>query len=93
MSVFLRKSNWYSKQILSGKIPACDWVGLTCERYERDKKDKRFFIQEKKANSICNYMQSLPHVKGKWAKPKSLEDRLIVLEPWQIFCLVNLFGF
>lgn len=93
MSVFLQKSDQYSKDVLGGKIPACDWVGLSCERYERDKKDSRFEIWEEKANAICNFIQLLPHVKGKWARPRNLDERLIVLEPWQIFCLVNIFGF
>ena len=90
---FLEKANQYSEQILSGKIPACDGVSLTCQRYQRDLRDKRFIVREDKVNAICKFIELLPHVKGKWARPSILEDRLIKLELWQIFILTNLFGF
>lgn len=38
------------------------------------------------AEKICQFAETMPHVKGKWA------GSLIVLEPWQCFVFCNLFG-
>lgn len=39
------------------------------------------------ANDVCRFVEMLPHVEGEWPSPT------LVLEPAQVFVLVNLFGF
>jgi len=41
------------------------------------------------ADRRCRKLEKYPHVKGRWA---SLGE-LLVLNDWQVFCAVNLFGF
>ncbi len=39
------------------------------------------------ASDACAFIEMMPHVEGRWSSPT------LVLEPWQIFIVVNLFGF
>lgn len=84
----------YATQVVSGEILACKWIKLACQRHLDDLKksvdDKGFpyHFSEQKAQHICDFIQRLPHVKGRWAAKK----QLIELQPWQYFFLAVLFG-
>jgi phage terminase large subunit-like protein len=77
---------------VSNKILACELTKLACKRFLNDckkskKKDFPFELIEETASKFCRVIELLPHVKGKpWAGTK------IKLEPWQIFIVVNVFG-
>jgi phage terminase large subunit-like protein len=85
----------YSRDVVSGKIPACKWVRLACQRQIDDRKrwpslkptskDPYWFDRES-ANRVCKFIELLPHTKGKW------QGQLIALEPWQKFILSTVFG-
>lgn len=51
------------------------------------RKDAPFVFDEWHATDVCDFIEKLPHVEGKWDTPE------IVLHPSHIFFLVNLFGF
>lgn len=51
------------------------------------KKGAPFRFDEWHATDVCDFIEKLPHVEGKWDTPE------IVLHPSQVFFLVNLFGF
>lgn len=85
------RANHYARQVVAGKIPACQWVRLACQRHLDDlKKSKtaafKFRFDPAKAEKICNFIELLPHVKGQWA------GSTITLEPWQEFSLCCVFG-
>ncbi len=92
-------SDSYVKGVISGKIPACKWVRLACERHVRDvassiTKGFPYVFDTGKANRACKFMEMLPHVKGKWAlpDPKTRQPQLMRLEPWQAFVISSIFG-
>jgi phage terminase large subunit-like protein len=74
--------------VLGGRVVACEWVRLACERQERDlaRTDWAFTWDAWHANDICDFVEKLPHVEGTWPTPT------ITLEPWQVFILTTLFG-
>ncbi len=51
------------------------------------KKGAPFRFDEWHATDVCDFIEKLPHVEGKWDTPE------IVLHPSHVFFLVNLFGF
>jgi phage terminase large subunit-like protein len=53
-----------------------------------------YYFDPVAASKPCEFGELLPHVKGKWAKPnrRTRQRELIVLQPWQCFILINLFG-
>lgn len=79
----------YAREIVSGKRVAGEFTRLACKRFLDDltRKDLRFDKVE--AERRCRWIEKMPHIKGQWAQRKEL----IKLEPWQILCLVNIFGF
>ena len=78
----------YCRDVLSGKIAACQWVRLACRRQVDDlkRKDWIYRFDKARANRVCNFIECLPHVKGKWG------TKYILLEPWQCFVLTTVFG-
>lgn len=81
----------YCRDVVSGKIDACKYVKLSCQRHLDDlvKSKSRNFpyrFDEEKANRRCLFSELLPHVKGKWAGEK------IKLEPHQVFIQCAIWG-
>lgn len=87
-ATYPEKALQYSRDILSGKIPAGKWVRLAVERQQRDLKRKswNYRFDTEKAARICEFIECLPHIKGKWG------GKGITLEPWQCFILGTVFG-
>ncbi len=87
------KAEKYARDVVAGKIIACKWVILACQRHLDDKKASRsrdypYKFDPAKAEKIARFIQLLPHTKGKWA-----QDRLLItLEPWQLFSICIPFG-
>lgn len=83
----------YIKDVLSGKIPACEYVRLACERQKLDIEKAKagkfeYRFDKKAASHVCEFVEKLPHIKGKWAR----NNETIRLEPWQCFILTTVFG-
>ena len=73
-----------------GKIPACKLVKQACVRQldDLDRENWHFVMEPAAAESICETIESLRHVKGAWASRREK----IRLEPWQCFSLTTPFG-
>ncbi len=85
------KANKYARDVVSGKVDACKWVKLACQRQLDDlkrwnKKSDPYYFDKTKAERVCKFIENLPHTKGKWAGTNQ------TLEPWQCFFLTTSFG-
>lgn len=83
----------YARQVISGKIPACKWIKLACQRHLDDLKrsksaDFPYVFDPAKAERVAKFLQLLPHTKGKWASKRET----IKLEGWQLFSVCIPFG-
>jgi phage terminase large subunit-like protein len=80
------------RDVLAGRIVACRWVKLACERHELDLRraagdpDCSFRFDAWHANDVCDFVEKLPHIEGDWDTPT------IRLEGWQVFILISLFA-
>lgn len=68
------------------------WIRLAAKRFLRDldrakARGAPFVFDAARAEYVCNWIECLPHVEGKWDTPT------IVLADAQVFFVVNLFGF
>ncbi len=83
-------ANKYARDVVKGRISACKWTKLACQRHLDDLQKKRwdYYFDKDAAELVCNIIGLLPHTKGKWAR----ERELIKLEPWQKFIFCSLFG-
>jgi len=79
----------YANSILDETIPACRYVKLASERFFNDIERDDLYFDYDAAERVCNLIEHLPHIKGKWAVRKEN----IKLEPWQKFGICNVFGF
>lgn len=83
----------FAKDVLAGKIPACRYVKLACQRHMDDldasKRDAfPYWFDAKEAQSKIALIELLPFVKGEWG----FKRQLVTLEPWQKFGLACTFG-
>lgn len=86
-------ANKWAKQVVAGKILACKWVILACQRHLDDLKksksrDYPYKFEPKLAEKKILFIELLPHTKGEWA----LKRQKIQLEPWQKFGIAVTFG-
>lgn len=84
----------YAEDIASGKVLANIDRVLACKRFLSDlERDDLDFWQEDFV-FIIDWIQGMTHhVKGEDIDGKSLIGTPLILTDWQIFCIVNLFGF
>lgn len=79
----------YAEQVRDGEITAGRLCRRACLRFLSDlHKDWEYQLDTYEAERACEFIESLPHIKGEWAK----RGELLVLQPWQCFIVVNLFG-
>ena len=83
----------YARAVVAGEIPACKWTRLACQRQLDDLArepgpDWPWVFDEDRASRPCEFLELMPHIKGKWAR----EGRLIELEAWQAFIVTTVFG-
>lgn len=91
----MRRASQYAKAVMTGKIPACKWVRLACERQQNDlqRKDWPWRFDRERAEHICRFIELLPHIKGEWARVKPGQpQQKITLSDWQVFMLTSVFG-
>jgi phage terminase large subunit-like protein len=86
-------ANQYALDVVEGRILACKWVKLACQRHLSDldlSKSGEFpyVFDEAKAGRVCRFIEQLPHTKGDWAAKREN----IKLEPWQCFIYSAVFG-
>lgn len=93
----------YAEDVASGKILACKWHRLACERHLENLKQvgsedfpyvwnpvltSNKGKEYRPAERVCKFAQLMPHIKGDWAA----KGELIKLEPWQVFVIASIFG-
>ncbi|WP_227692526.1 terminase large subunit [Psychrobacter immobilis] len=86
-------ANKWARAVVKGKVPACKWVVLACQRHLDDlkaskKRDYPYKFDPKAAEKKILFVELLPHTKGEWA----LKRLKIQLEPWQKFGIAVTFG-
>ena len=85
-------ANQYARDVTSGRIPACKWTRLACQRHLNDlaraKDGWSYVFDETKANHACEFIEALPHTKGDWAA----RGETFSLSDWQVFIVCVIFG-
>ena len=85
----LHPAEQYARDVVDGKIVACHWVILACERYFHDLKHGRergLWFDREAAERKLRMTSLVKHSKGEWA------GQYFHSEPWQQFIDWNVFG-
>ena len=83
---FVSRAKGFASRVLSGELPSCSLVQLMCQRWERDLTRDDIYLDVQAANRVCRFMETLRHFKG------ALAGEYLRLEDWQVFALVNIYG-
>lgn len=78
----------YAADVVAGKIVACRYVRLACERHLRDLKrtDGKVWFDQAAAERFFRFTAHLKHYKGDY------KGKPIILLPWQRFVFGSLYG-
>ena len=85
-SDYVARARAYAQRVISGELLSCHLIVLMCMRWERDLQRDDIYMDEKAASRACRFMETLRHFKG------LLAGQHLKLEDWQVFALVNIFG-
>lgn len=91
---YVEAANEYAQQVVAGEIAACKWTIAAAQRQIDDLARERldptwpWHFDEARASRPCEFLELLPHIKGKWARDR----RLLDLEMWQCFVVTTVFG-
>src|SRR5215471_4912525 len=90
---YVERAAGYVRDVLDGRIPACRWARLACERHLRDLERSKdpaypYWYDEAAADVVCEFIEHFRHVKGKWARA----GERIALAGWQAFIVCSVFG-
>lgn len=93
VSAYVAAARSYARDVVAGRIPACRFVRLACERHldglrRQRRRDYPYRLDSAAATKVCKFVELLPHTKGQWAA----RNERLRLEPWQAFVYVNVFG-
>lgn len=77
----------YSQDVLSGKIVACEYIKLACQRFEDFKTRHDMIFKVSKVKHVIQFISKLKHFSGK------VNGQPFILTPWQQFIIANIFGF
>lgn len=85
----LHPADQYIQDVLDGKVVACKWVKLACQRHLNDLEQgaaRGLVFDQEAGQRAIDFFQFVRHSKGEWA------GQTLVLEPWQVFIIYTLFG-
>lgn len=88
----LHPAEQYAQDVINGKIVACKWVRLACERHVHDLEhghERGLYFDVDAAEYVLHFIGMLRHSKGKWGRGRG---EFIRLEPWQQFIIWVAFG-
>ena len=90
---YVATANRYAADVVAKIIPACKQIRRACLRHLDNldasaSPDYPFEFNSEAANTVCEFAEMLPHVKGEWAG----RNESIRLEPWQCFAFCVGFG-
>lgn len=84
----------YAKDIVSGKIMASKWTIMTCQRFLDDMQRDDLELRVKDPDFVIGIIEGLMvHKQGEDINGKSLVNKPLILQPWQVFIVYNLVGF
>ena len=93
----------YAVDVTEGRIVACKWVRLACQRHlrdlERSASGELPYVWNpelvdvkgktyRPVQRVCGFAELMSHIKGDWAA----RGERIRLEPWQVFIFASIFG-
>ena len=90
---YCKTAKQFALDVISGKKVAGAEVAMACQRFLDDLERDDIELRPRDPNAVLSIMEGFfVHQQGEDMKGKPLMGEPFLLEPWQIFCVVNLLG-
>jgi phage terminase large subunit-like protein len=84
----------YAEEVVSGKKIAGKEIVMACQRFLDDLKRDEFELHTLEPDGVIGIIEKIMiHKQGEAMDGKSLTNKPLLLQPWQIFIIYNLVGF
>ena len=83
----------YALEVVGGKIVAGAEIVMACQRFLNDLERTDIELRARDPNAVCSIMEGFfVHQQGEDMHGKPLLGEPFLLQPWQVFAVVNLLG-
>lgn len=90
----LDKAKEYAQHVLTHQEEHCEENILAAERFFRDLENSAFEMDEDMVDFVIHFIENvIVHQQGDDMFAVSIRNKPLLLQPWQHFVVVNLFGF
>ena len=90
----LDKAKEYAQHVLTHQEEHCEENILAAERFLRDLENPEFEMDEDMVDFVIHFIENvIVHQQGDDMFAVSIRNKPLLLQPWQHFVVVNLFGF
>ena len=90
----LDKAKEYARHVISHREEHCEENILAAERFLRDLENPEFEMDEEIVDFVVHFIENtIVHQQGDDMLAVSIRNKPLLLQPWQHFVVVNLFGF
>lgn len=90
----LDKAKEYAQYVLTHQEEHCEENILAAERFFRDLENPAFEMDEEMVDFVIHFIENvIVHQQGDDMFAVSIRNKPLLLQPWQHFVVVNLFGF
>lgn len=90
----LDKAKEYAQHVLTHQEEHCEENILAAERFFRDLENPAFEMDEDMVDFVIHFIENVVvHQQGDDMFAVSIRNKPLILQPWQHFVVVNLFGF
>lgn len=90
---YVQTAKQYALDVTSGKKIAGAEIVMACDRFLNDLEREDIELRARDPNAVCSIMEGFfVHQQGEDMHGKPLRGEPFILEPWQIFVVVNLLG-
>lgn len=91
---YIHEAIAYAQNVVDGKKIEGAEVVLACQRFLDDLKRDDIELRPKEPNAVCSIMEGFfVHMQGEDMHGNPLRGTPFILQEWEIFVVVNLFGF
>ena len=90
---YIKEAKAFAESVISGKKIAGAEIVLACKRFQADLKRTDIELRQRDPNAVCSIIEGLfVHQQGEDMHGAPLLGQPFILQPWEIFVIVNLFG-
>lgn len=90
---YVLEAKEYAQEVVTGKKTAGAEIVCACQRFLDDLDRTDIELRARDPNAVCSIMEGFfVHMKGEDMQGRPLRGTPLKLQPWQIFVVVNLFG-